>query len=508
MEKLKKLLSLLIVGVVVVTSLVGGSVTSAALSVDKSPIRFYWEESGGKYNLYIDGFDEIIDRLSLADKGKTPDYVSKSVSLNLERERYETLFNIHISYTDSSYSGVKLEATIGQGYDIGTDNVAVKRYEKDDKKLKGGYVVTVTDKSMVNDLKNIKHIGYHSVSYYGKSGYFYENWSEAAYLPLSSADSTKNPNTVEKKEFADPVFKIVEKDGYVGFMLTVDKNMFDLVSELYGAGYDPTYIHKTSVIDYRVCMQNEGKDIYFGVVDQDTGAAVEWDEREQFSNYKLYTNIAWYKKNSDVGKKIIESSKLTTSSTIYYLTGGDRVFYGSTARTTSTFHSLEAIKYIKDLKAEVAGDVECTYTNVINIPKITVTDGENILEPDENYILSFNDCLDIGTATVTISGKGIYVGEVTRKYKVVPPKTTLTAKKSGTKYALSWKPVKEVTKYQIQYSTDGGKTYKSAGTLSGSKTSKSLKLPTGKTYRFRIRSYKTVDGKKYYSAWSKPVTVK
>ena len=53
-----------------------------------------------------------------------------------------------------------------------------------------------------------------------------------------------------------------------------------------------------------------------------------------------------------------------------------------------------------------------------------------------------------------------------------------------------------------------GKTYKSARKVSGSKTSCSLKLDTSRSYTFRIRSYKTVDGKKIYSSWSEPVTVK
>lgn len=34
------------------------------------------------------------------------------------------------------------------------------------------------------------------------------------------------------------------------------------------------------------------------------------------------------------------------------------------------------------------------------------------------------------------------------------------------------------------------------------------KLKKGKTYRVRTRSYKKIDGKKYYSGWSKMKSVK
>ena len=148
------------------------------------------------------------------------------------------------------------------------------------------------------------------------------------------------------------------------------------------------------------------------------------------------------------------------------------------------------------------------YTGKAIKPSVTVKDGTKTLVKGTDYTLSYKNNTNIGTATVTITGKGSYTGSKDVTFKIVPPKTTLTAKKSNGKYALSWKAVDGITKYQIQYSTDGGKTYKTAGTVAASKTSTSLKLDTSKSYTFRIRSYKSVDGKKYYSSWSKAVTVK
>ena len=148
------------------------------------------------------------------------------------------------------------------------------------------------------------------------------------------------------------------------------------------------------------------------------------------------------------------------------------------------------------------------YTGKALKPDVTIKDGDKTLTKDTDYTLSYKNNKNIGKATVTITGKGSYTGTKTVTFKIVPKKTTLTAKKSSGKYALSWKKVSGIDKYQIQYSTDGGKTYKKLANVSSGKTSYSKKLDTSKTYTFRIRSYKTVNGTNYYSSWSKAVTVK
>ncbi|MBP3854245.1 MAG: fibronectin type III domain-containing protein [Ruminiclostridium sp.] len=141
-------------------------------------------------------------------------------------------------------------------------------------------------------------------------------------------------------------------------------------------------------------------------------------------------------------------------------------------------------------------------------PAVTIKDGDKTLKKGTDYTVSYKNNTNIGTASATIKGKGDYTGTKTVKFSIVPPATTLTAEKGDGKFKLSWKAVNGITKYQIQYSTDGGKTFESAGKAANTKTSSSLKLDTSKTCTFRIRSYKTVDGKKYYSEWSKAVTVK
>lgn len=165
-------------------------------------------------------------------------------------------------------------------------------------------------------------------------------------------------------------------------------------------------------------------------------------------------------------------------------------------------------KNISSLNISVGSKYGYTGKNVT--AKVTVKDGIKTLVKGTDYTLTYKNCKEVGTASVTIKGKGNYTGSKTLTYKIVPKKTTLkAAKKSDSKVKLSWTAVKGAEKYQIYYSTDG-KTYKKLATASGSKTSVTLSGLDFKKYdyKFKIRSYGTDDGKKYYSSFSKTVTVK
>ncbi len=77
-------------------------------------------------------------------------------------------------------------------------------------------------------------------------------------------------------------------------------------------------------------------------------------------------------------------------------------------------------------------------------------------------------------------------------------------------FKATWKSVASIGGYQIQYSTSssfksGNKTVTVSGYKSTSITVKNLKAK--KKYYVRIRAYKTINGKKYYSAWSSKKTV-
>lgn len=89
-----------------------------------------------------------------------------------------------------------------------------------------------------------------------------------------------------------------------------------------------------------------------------------------------------------------------------------------------------------------------------------------------------------------------------------PEMKKLTAGKK--KFTVQWKKDKKADGYQVQYSTDKKfkKNVKSVNVSKKSTKATVKKLKKRKTYRVRVRSYKKINGKKYYSGWGKVKSVK
>lgn len=122
-----------------------------------------------------------------------------------------------------------------------------------------------------------------------------------------------------------------------------------------------------------------------------------------------------------------------------------------------------------------------------------------------------------GTATITVTAPSTS-NYKTAAYKVTvkvnPVKVTLksvTSPKAG-KMLVKWSQNTKTTGYQIQYATNSSFSNDKKVNVTGSVTLyKTLSsLTKGKKYYVRVRCYKTVNGVKYYSAYSntKSITIK
>ena len=146
------------------------------------------------------------------------------------------------------------------------------------------------------------------------------------------------------------------------------------------------------------------------------------------------------------------------------------------------------------------------------------TDGKISLKSSNSKIVKISGTsiipLSPGKATVTITAaQGRNYNAVSAKISISVrplPVSSLSLKSSAKGQATaSWKQVKSITSYQIQYST--ASSMKSAKTITVKGTSKSAvlkKLTRGKKYYVRIRTVKTASKKNYYSTWSKTTSVK
>lgn len=111
----------------------------------------------------------------------------------------------------------------------------------------------------------------------------------------------------------------------------------------------------------------------------------------------------------------------------------------------------------------------------------------------------------------TINGKNYY-GPFSGVISVYtkPVATTISSVSAGSKrFTVKWKKQTTVTGYQIQYSTSSK--FSGAKTVTIGKNATVSKVVTGlkakKKYYVRIRTYKKISGKTYYSAWSKSKAV-
>jgi len=148
------------------------------------------------------------------------------------------------------------------------------------------------------------------------------------------------------------------------------------------------------------------------------------------------------------------------------------------------------------------------YTGNARKLNIVVKDGNVTLKNGADYTVSYKNNKKVGIATVVITGKGNYTGTVTKTFKINPKGTSLKKLKKGKKqFKAKWKVQKAQTSgYEVQYSTTKNfKSGKKKVTIKKNKTTSTIikKLKKNKKYYVRIRTYKTVNGKKFYSSWSK-----
>lgn len=103
-----------------------------------------------------------------------------------------------------------------------------------------------------------------------------------------------------------------------------------------------------------------------------------------------------------------------------------------------------------------------------------------------------------------------YTGTVKKSFKINPKKVTGLKLQAGKKQlTVSWKKAAGVSGYQIQYGLKAS--FRGAKAITAKKTAAKAtikNLKAKKQYCVRIRCYKVVKGKKYWSAWSTAVKKK
>lgn len=148
-------------------------------------------------------------------------------------------------------------------------------------------------------------------------------------------------------------------------------------------------------------------------------------------------------------------------------------------------------------------------------PSVAVYDSVgNLISPSE-YTVTYDDNFKTGKAWVYVDFVGNnYKGELTSSFIIIPSKPTPTSLKSKKSKQITyyWNKDINASGYEIQYSTSSSfsksKTKSCIISKNSTKSKTFSSLQKKKKYYVRMRSYKTIDGKRQFTSWSKKLSVK
>ena len=416
------------------------------------------------------------------------------------------------NYTGSVTKTFQIKASDFSKYDIHL-SASSFTYDGTEKKpeitVKSGRKLLVSGTDYTVSYKNNINAGTASVTITGKGSY---SGSQTKNFTITPADLTKTTISLSASSF---IYDGAEKKPAI--TIKARKTQLTLNKD-----YTISYKNNMNVGTASVTVTGKGN--YAGTISKSFTIAAT-----NLSTADVKLSAASFTYN---GKAFTPSvtvtcnDKILTNDTDYSVAYTSNINAG-TARVTITgigaYSGVKTVTFrIKRAKATLtptAAALTLTQsrrkTAVIKRKK---TDGKISLKSSNSKIVKISGTniipLSPGKATVTITAaQGRNYNAVSAKISISVrplPVSSLSLKSSAKGQATaSWKQVKSITSYQIQYST--ASSMKSAKTITVKGTSKSAvlkKLTRGKKYYVRIRTVKTVSKKNYYSTWSKTASVK
>lgn len=183
---------------------------------------------------------------------------------------------------------------------------------------------------------------------------------------------------------------------------------------------------------------------------------------------------------------------------------------GNFCSSVSRNYTIKKLNLAKKGKATLSFDsTSFVYNGSAVKPVVYISyaigDGAQYLAQDVDFKVSYSNNTKIGTATAKVTGLGNYTGTISKKFKILPAKVSNVSVSDVTtsSLVLKWNKVSSVSGYDVAVYDSQKKDYKHLAYVSSKYSSyKATKLTSAKSYKFKIRAYKTVDGKKYYGEYS------
>lgn len=232
-----------------------------------------------------------------------------------------------------------------------------------------------------------------------------------------------------------------------------------------------------------ISVRDRSADISWGVFDESTNELVSSAQKQYASSPSTKTAYGYLYPG-------------TYSVLVYCRDGGSSGYYDIRGSYASTI-DMSQVSFLLLMNK--------TYSGKAYKPSVDAMYETTDLTPNVDYTLSYQNNKNVGTAKVIVRGKGRFSGVKTLTFQIRPKGTTVKKVKPSKGGAIvTWKKQRKgITGYQIQYSKKKGFSKAKTVLVKKTKTSKKIsKLERNKTYYIRVRTYKKVGGKKYYSTWS------
>lgn len=132
-------------------------------------------------------------------------------------------------------------------------------------------------------------------------------------------------------------------------------------------------------------------------------------------------------------------------------------------------------------------------------------EGAQYLAQDIDFTVAYSNNNNITNASVKITGIGNYTGTLTKSFKIYPAAVTnvYVSNVTSSSLVINWSKVSKASGYDIAVYDESKGAFKHLAYVSSKYSSyKATNLIPAKTYRYKVRAYKTIDDRKRYGEYS------
>ena len=249
-------------------------------------------------------------------------------------------------------------------------------------------------------------------------------WGDAVYYAAStgysfkmrSSDATVTPTFMPKTDF----FVNMPKTGQRDIIIQDDMTSFRVYDN---SGKDGFYFTNDDgkllltapedcmmkVSGYVKLMYTSAEEDYLDIYDGSS------------TNAKRLGRFRGYKNSSTTS---VTASSSTNQMLLHFISNG----YGYVKDGGGVYLTVSVIKRFTSSDITVAAIEDQTYTGSRICPAISVTDGEKVLEPGVDFTTQCSNNVSVGTASMTITGKGHYTGKISEQFKIAKAPLIVIAK--------------------------------------------------------------------------------